>query len=344
MSDALSADRPRITTMPWGETMEELAAAARAADDAGVTGLWTAELHRSATIPAAVLAQSSTTATIGTGIAWAFCRSPMMTALTAMDLDELSGGRFVLGLGTGVRRLVEDWHGQPFDHPVERLAQTVEVIRAVVAGATDGAPIEAGGDLAFIRMRGWERPFPVARPRIPIYLAAVGPRMCQLAGRTADGWLGHELGSPRYLRDVILPELETGLDAAGRSRADIDVVASACCVIHPDGRAARRRAAGLVAFYASVKTYADFFAFHGFAPQAAAVRDAFRDGDIEAMRDAVSDEMVDVLTLAGTADEVEVKLGAYAGLADAIKLSPPTHHVDPQVTREAQSAIIDHIS
>src|SRR5690606_24122371 len=114
MSEASTASRPRITTMPWGETMAELGAAARAADDAGATGLWTAELHRTATIPAAVLAQSSRNAMVGTGIAWAFCRSPMMTALTAMDLDELSGGRFVLGLGSGVRRLIEDWHGQPF--------------------------------------------------------------------------------------------------------------------------------------------------------------------------------------------------------------------------------------
>lgn len=330
--------------MPWGETMDELAAAARAADEAGVTGLWTAELHRTATIPAAVLAQASHSATIGTGIAWAFCRSPMMTALTALDLDELSGGRFVLGLGSGVRRLIEDWHDQPFDHPVERLEQTIEVIRAVVAGAPDGRPIQAGGELAAIRMRGWERPFPVARRQIPIYLAAVGPRMCELAGRVGDGWLGHELGSPRYLREVILPQIETGLRAAGRRRADIDIVASACCVIHPDGREARRRAAGLVAFYASVKTYADFFDFHGFAAEAAAVRAAFADGDVEAMRDAVPDEMVDVLTLAGTADEVEAKLADYAGLADAMKLSPPTHHVEAEVTRLAQAAIIDHIS
>lgn len=344
MPDSRAPDRPRITTMPWGETMAELADAARAADDAGVTGLWTAELHRTATVPAAVLAQSSTTATVGTGIAWAFCRSPMMTALTALDLDELSGGRFVLGLGSGVRRLVEDWHGMPFDRPVQRLAQTVDVIRAVVAGAEDGVPIQAGGDLAAIRLRGWERPFPTARRRIPIYLAAVGPKMCQLAGRTADGWLGHELGSPRYLREVILPEIDAGLRAAGRDRRDIDVVASACCVIHPDGREARRRAAGLVAFYASVKTYADFFDFHGFGAEAAAVRAAFREGDVHAMRDAVPDEMVAALTLAGTAEEVQAGLAAYAGLADAIKLSPPTHHVEPTVTREAQTGIIDHIS
>jgi probable F420-dependent oxidoreductase len=268
----------------------------------------------------------------------------MITALTAMDLDELSDGRFVLGLGSGVRRLVEDWHGQPFDRPVERLDQTVAAVRAIVAGAAAGAPIEAGGDLASTLIRGWQRPFPVRRPRIPIYLAAVGPRMCELAGRTADGWLGHELGSPRYLRDVILPQIDAGLRAAGRARTDIDLVASACCVVHPDGREARRRAAGLVAFYASVKTYADFFDFHGFAIEAAAVRAAFRDGDVAAMRDAVTDEMVAALTIAGTPEEVEAGLDAYAGLADALKLSPPTHHVDPEVTREAQSAIIDHLA
>ena len=339
-----TAPRPRVTMMPWGETLDELGQAARAADDAGVAALWTAELHRTATIPAAVLAQHSTNAMIGTGIAWAFCRSPMMTALTALDLDELSGGRFVLGLGSGVRRLVESWHGLPFDQPVTRLRQTVDAIRAVVAGAADGRTFEGGGELASTSVRGWERPFPVMRGQIPIYLAAVGPKMCQLAGQTADGWLGHELGSPRYLRDRILPHIEEGLRAAGRTRTDIDLVPSACCVIHPDGREARRRAAGLVGFYASVKTYDDFFAFHGFAAEAAAVRSAFAAGDVAAMTAAVTEEMVDALTLAGTADEVQRKLDGYAGLVDGIKLSAPTHNVDPEVTRAAQHAIITHLA
>lgn len=335
---------PRVTMMPWGETLEELGEAARAADDAGVAALWTAELHRTATVPAAVLAQHTSRAVVGTGIAWAFSRSPMMTALTALDLDELSGGRFALGLGSGVRRLVEDWHGLPFDQPVARLEQTVEAIRAVVAGAAAGTAFEGGGELASTRVRGWERPFPVVRDRIPIYLAAVGPRMCELAGRTADGWLGHELGSPRYLRERILPHIEQGLRDAGRDRADIDLVPSACCVIHPDGREARRRAAGLVGFYASVKTYDDFFAFHGFAREAEAVRQAFAAGDVPAMTAAVTEEMVDALTLAGTAEEVRRKLDGYAGLVDGIKLSAPTHNVDPEVTREAQQGIIAHLA
>lgn len=330
--------------MPWGETVAELADVARAADDAGIAGLWTAELHRTATIPAAVLATNSSRATIGTGIAWAFARSPMITALTALDLDELTGGRFVLGLGSGVRRLVESWHGLPFDRPVDRLAQTVHAIRSVIAGAAAGTAFEGGGELASTSVRGWERPFPVIRGRIPVYLAAVGPRMCRLAGEVADGWLGHELGSPRYLREVVLPQIAAGLRAAGRRREDIDLVPSACCVIHPDGREARRRAAGLVGFYASVKTYESFFEFHGFAAEAAAVRAAFAAGDVDAMTAAVSEEMVDALTLAGTPDEVEAKLAGYAGLADAIKLSPPTHNVAPAVTREAQSAIITHLA
>jgi probable F420-dependent oxidoreductase len=330
--------------MPWGETLAELAAAARAADDAGFDGLWASELYRTSTVTAASMAQVTRTATVGTGIAWAFTRSPLVLAMTALDIDELSGGRFVLGLGTGVRRLVEEWHGAAFSPPVDRLRQTVDAVRAVVAGATDGAPIDAGGSLRSVRLRGWQRTYGTARTAIPIYLAAVGPKMCALAGEVADGWLGHELGSARYLREVILPRLDDGLARGGRARADLDVVVSASCVIHPDAAEARRRAAGLVAFYATVKTYRDFFAFHGFADAAASIRSAFADDDVTAMIDAVPAEMVDTLTLAGTPDEVRARLDAYAGVADAVMLSPPTHHVPAEVTREAQQAILEHFA
>ncbi|MEE8601366.1 LLM class flavin-dependent oxidoreductase [Euzebya tangerina] len=336
-------DLPRTTLMPWGESMAELGQAARAADEAGVAGLWSAELQRSATITASVLAANSEHAVVGTGIAWAFCRTPMTTALEAMDLDEQSQGRFVLGLGSGVRRLVESWHGAEFDHPVERLEETVEVIRAVIAGAPDEEEIEAGGELVSTSIRGWDRGHTQPRRAIPVYLAAVGPKMCDLAGRVADGWLGHELGSPEYLDQVVLPRIREGLEASGRDRSDIDLVASGCCVIDEDGPAARRRAAGLVAFYATVKTYADFFAFHGFGDEAAAIREAFRSGDTAAMIAAVPDEMVAALTFAGTPDEVEEKRAAYAGLVDGLKLSPPTHLVCTEVTREAQASILDHL-
>jgi alkanesulfonate monooxygenase SsuD/methylene tetrahydromethanopterin reductase-like flavin-dependent oxidoreductase (luciferase family) len=182
------------------------------------------------------------------------------------------------------------------------------------------------------------------RERIPIYLAAVGDAMTRLTGEVGDGWLGHELGSPRYLGERILPNVAQGLDRGSRKRDDLDVVASACCVIDEDARQAKRWAAGLVAFYASVRTYQPFFAFHGFEAEAVSIQERFRAGDEHGMIDACPDAMVDALALAGTADDVRAKLREYEGIADAMKLSPPTHLVAPEVTRHAQKQILEHLA
>ncbi len=334
----------RLTYGPWGDTLQEMVAAARSAEDAGFERVWVPELHRSAFVPAAAIAQATSTVGVGTGIAWAFARSELVTALHALDLDDLSEGRFVLGLGTGVKRLIEDWHHATFGKPVTHIKETVALIRRIIATAHTGAPIEADGDWVTVNIRNYERPFQPRRTEIPIYLASVGPLMTRTAGEIGDGWLSHELGSPRYLSQEILPNLEEGLRRSGRPREAVDRIVSACCVPHADGVQAKRWAAGLVAFYASVRTYTDFFAFHGFESEARTIQDRFRAGDVSGMVDACSDEMVDTFTFAGTFDEVRAGLERYEGLADAIKLTPPTHFVDVEVTRLAQTNILELFS
>jgi probable F420-dependent oxidoreductase len=334
----------KLSYAPWGETMREVVDAAVAAESAGFSDLWISELHRSAFVPAAAIASATTTAGVGTAIALAFPRSPMITALNALDLDDLSGGRFTLGLGSGVRRLNEDWHNVPFGKAAPHLRETIAIIRRLVAEAHLGKPIEIDGEHERVRIRGYERPFPPVRERIPIYIAAVGDVMTRLAGEIGDGFLGHELGSPRYLSERLLPNISSGLERAGRDRTSCAVVTSACCVIDDDSRQAKRWAAGLVAFYATVRTYEPFFAFHGFEREASEIRERFRAGDEKAMIDATPDEMVDALALAGTPDEVRMRLAAYEGIADGVKLSPPTHLVPPEVTRACQAAIIEHLA
>jgi probable F420-dependent oxidoreductase len=336
----------RITYAPWGETLPELADAATRAEAAGAEVVWVPELHRSATLSAAVLAQATTTAQVGTAIALAFTRSPMVTALEALDLDELSDGRFILGLGTGVQRLNEDWHNAQWGKPVGHLRETVRNVRHFWETCTTGAPIDLDGEYEPMRIRGYERPFPVRRTDIPIYLAAMGPAMTRLAGRIADGWISHELCSPAYLVERILPEIDAGVAAVeGRSRTDIELVVSACCSVDPDPVAAKRRVAGLVGFYASVRTYADFFEFHGLGEQQQRVIDAFRSGrGADYLAESVSDEMVDALTLNGDPDKVAAQIARYDGTADTVKLSPPTHGIAAGDTRAAQDRIIELIA
>jgi probable F420-dependent oxidoreductase len=332
----------RLTYAPWGETLAEMVDAARAAEAAGAEVVWAPELHRSATVTAAALAAGTSTVGIGTAIALAFTRSPMVTALEAMDLDEMAQGRFTLGLGTGVQRLNEDWHNARWGKPVAHLRETVAIVREIVARCADGDPIVVEGEYEHARIKGYQRPYHRQRAAIPLYLAGMGPVMTAVAAEIGDGWISHELCSPAFVREQVLPSIATGLERAGKQRTDVDLVVSACCAVDTDGAAARRRAAGIVGFYASVRTYADFFAFHGFADDQVRVIDAFKSGEVTAQKlgDVVSDAMVDTLTIAGTPDNVAARLAAYDGVVDSVKLSPPTHGLDVEEIRASQTAVI----
>ena len=336
----------KITYQPWGETLAELADAGRRAEEAGAEVLWVSELHRSATISAAALAQETQNIKIGTSIALAFTRSPMITALEALDLDELSDGRFILGLGSGVQRLNELWHNVTFGKAVPHMRETVRNIRHFWESCESGEEIALEGDYQPMHIRGYERPFAVRRTDIPVYLAAMGPLMTRLAGTIGDGWISHELCSPSYLSQFTLPEIETGIAASpGKQRSDFDVVVSACCSVDEDPKEAHRRVAGLVGFYASVRTYADFFDFHGLAEEQQRVIEAFRAGQgADYLADSVSEDMVSALTMTGRRDEVAEKIVAYRGLADSVKLSPPTHGISGADTRVAQDQIIAMIA
>jgi probable F420-dependent oxidoreductase len=333
-----------ITYGPWGETLAELVDAARRAEAAGADVAWVPELHRSATVGAAAIAAGTSTIGVGTAIALAFTRSPLITALEALDIDEMSNGRFRLGIGAGVQRLNEDWHNARWGKPVAHVRETVGIIRKIIAESHLGERMTFEGEFERIDIRGFQRPFKPLRTEIPIYVAGMGPVMTKLAGEIGDGWISHELCSPKYLREMLLPWLDEGREKSGRARKDFDVVVSACCAIDEDPKKAKRWAAGLVGFYATVKTYADFFEYHGLLAEQDEVIAKFRSGiSSDQLGDVVPDGMVDKLTLAGTAEEVRDRIGEYQGIADTVKLTPPTHGLAPEITRQAQNQILDMI-
>ena len=331
----------RVSYAPWGESIQEQVDAARAAESGGFTDVWVSELHRSAPVPLAAIAGATTTVGVGTAIALGFVRSPMTTALEAMDLDEISGGRLILGLGSGVQRLNEGWHNARFGKPAGHLRETIGVIRRFIAASHLGETIQIDGEYEPMLLRGYERPFPPVRTSIPIYIAAVGEVMTRLAGEIAQGWIGHELGSPAYTAQKVVPNIEAGIARGGRARGDVSVVASGVCAVDNDPKQAKRWAAGLVSFYATVKTYNEFFDFHGFLPEAQRIQERFRAGDEQGMIDACPDEMVDALALAGTPDDVRARLAEYRDVVDGIKLSPPTHGIPADVTRHCQKQILE---
>jgi len=323
-----------------GEDPADLAEFARAAERAGIARLWAPELHRSSTVPLAVAAAATTEIGLGTGIALAFTRSPMVLALEALDLDELSGGRLTLGLGAGVRRLNMSWHAGPYDPPVARMREMVAAVRELVAALAEGRDARSPGTLYDVEVRGLRRPYAAGRAAIPVWLAAVLPAMTRLAGEVADGFLDHPVTSPAWLSERLVPAIRAGAERAGREPPEV-AGALICAASDDDPEGARRAAACTVGFYATVRTYEDLFAEHGFAARLPGIRRAFAAGEPDRLADAVGPDMTDAFAAAGTPGAVRARAEAYEGIADRLWATPPHHLQPPAAAARWQAGILE---
>jgi probable F420-dependent oxidoreductase len=321
-----------------GGDLRRLSGLARQVEEAGFESAWCAETARSAFVQAAVACAATSRITVGTAVALAFPRSPTITAMAARDLAELSEGRFILGLGTQVKRVNEQRFGIPFEHPAPKLAEAVAVIREVL-GAFEGRPIDHRGRFYSVTMP----PFPGAGPApgpVPVFIAAVNPLMAETAGRCADGVLGHPMTSPAYIREVLRPAVERGTVAAGRSLDDVNVTTAVILQMDRDRQVARREAALQVGFYATTRTYRPVLALHGFAELLEPLRRAFVRGDLAALSD-IALPMVDSLAIAGTPDECRDRLSQFEGLVDRVILGGAWVGPSEERLEENHRAIIE---
>jgi probable F420-dependent oxidoreductase len=301
--------------------LDRLGAVARRCEDAGFDDLWVPETARSAYVQAAVALAATTRVRVGTSIALAFPRSPVITAMEARDLAELSGGRFVLGLGTQVKRVNELRFATPFEHPAPKMSELVDVLRATWR-AFGGAPIDHRGRFYTVTMP----PMPdasAAPAEIPVMLAAVNEGMVRLCGEKADGFLGHPFSTPDYLTKVALPALQGAIDEAGRARTDVEVVQSVIVRASNDEAEALRSAKSQIAFYATTRTYKPVLDLHGFGDVQQPLRDAHSRGDLDAMIDLVSDDMAHTYAVFGAPDRCVRELERWRGLADSLVLNIP---------------------
>jgi probable F420-dependent oxidoreductase len=312
------------------------------AEAAGFEGVWTSEMFHDPFLPLASAAPTTSTIELGTSIALAFVRSPWVTALAALDLDAASGGRFTLGLGTGLKRFNERWHGVAYGKPTPHIREVVQIIRQIAENAHRGEPIRFRGQYYDLDIQGWQRPAHPVRERFPIYLAGVREGMIRTAAGVADGLLGHPIYPLRWIRDVVVPSLARGLHDAGRDRSAFRLCLGVCCAIHSDVTAARRAAAATIAFYATVNTYEPLFA--AFPAEVQAIQAAAVRNDTAAMVNAVSDAMVDTFAVAGNADSVRQKLAPYADLADCVIVSPPDQLIDPAEAERYRLAVLQTLS
>ena len=208
------------------DALQEVPEVARAAEETGFAGMWANDTKHNPFVTLALAAPSTSRLELGTGVAVAFARSPMVTAQTAWDLARLSGGRFLLGLGTQVKAHIERRFGFAWDPPVPKLREYVQVLRAVWRSWQEGMPLRVEGEYYRISlMAPFFDPGPNLRPRIPIFIAGVGRLLCQLAGEVGDGFVVHPLHSVPYIREVVLPNIAAGLAKSGRARGDVQLYA-----------------------------------------------------------------------------------------------------------------------
>ena len=322
-----------------GTSVRAMGALAAEAEAAGLDAAWAPELYnRSATISVAEMANRTERCTVGTAIAYGVGRSPLTLAAEARDLDEISDGRFVLGLGNGTRRMISDWHGADPEAPAKRVEELVPLLRDL--WRLHERPVDHEGRFYRLRIAPTGDVAPPLRERIPIYTAGVNPRMIESAGRVADGLLGHTLFTAEHIESVVLPAVAKGAAHTGRSADEVAIASLVIAVADEDADRARREAAAQIAFYASAKTYGGLLESCGFGAEGEAIRTAFAAGDWEAMVAAVSEPMVDAIALAGTAAEVRDSARRYEGLLDHLILYVPSYGISPERAVENASNLV----
>jgi F420-dependent oxidoreductase-like protein len=288
------------------------------ADRLGFHSVWSAEAYGSdAVTPLAFIAARTERLRLATGIMQMPARTPAMTAMTAMTLDQLSGGRFLLGLGVSGPQVVEGWHGVPYGKPLVRTREYVEIVRAIWARER---PLEHRGVHYRIPYDG-PGATGLGKPlrsilhgrQLPIYLAAVGPKSVAQAAEIADGWLPI-FYSPERAPQVYREALETGLRKAGKSAADFDIAVSVTVILGDDVKACLELVKPMLALYiggmgAREKNfYNDLACRYGFAAEARRIQDLYLAGKKAEATALVPDALADEVSLVGPKERIRDRL------------------------------------
>jgi probable F420-dependent oxidoreductase len=292
-------------------------AAATGIEAAGYDGIFSFEGQHDPFFPLLLAAEHTERVQLTTAVAIAFARNPMTLAQTAYDLQLASHGRFRLGLGTQIKPHIEKRFSMPWSQPVERMRELVLAIRAIWDRWHTGAPLEFRGDFyrhTLMTPFFDPGPNPYGLPRI--FLAGVGPRMTEMAGEVADGFIVHPFGTERSLRELTIPAVERGAARGGRSLADVEVAFPLMAVVADSeeqlvrGRDAIRPR---LAFYGSTPAYKVILDVHGWGDLQPELNRLSKTGDWATMSSLITDEMVDAFSVQGTPDEIGPEVRARYG-------------------------------
>lgn len=309
----------------------EIVALAKQTEELGYAALLAAETGHDPFMPLALAAEHTRRLHLGTGIAVALSRSPAHLAHAAHDLQRYSKGRFILGVGSQVRGHIEKRFSATWSEPTERMRDCIGAIRAIWRSWDSGEPLHYEG--RFYRhtlMTPFFSPPPNPYGPPPIYLAASGPEMTAVGGEVADGLMLHALTSTATMAEITLPALQRGLEAAGRSRRDVELYAPIFVITGDSDEelATAERAVRLqIAFYASTPAYRQVLAFHGRPGLPGELNALSKQGRWKEMGGLIDDEILDQFSVTGKPEEIgPAILDRFGGDLDRVALYAPYRH------------------
>ena len=290
---------------------------AQLAESRGTHGIFAPQVYGPPFVTLAAIAAVTERVQLASGIAIAPVRSPFETAMAAIDLDRISNGRFILGLGTSVHAWTKGVFGTPKYKPVSHLRETVAAVRHIIKGAHTGlAPFE--GEYYQADFRELQPSQPPVREAIPIWIAALRAALVRLAAEVADGLIGHPMWSVEWSLDTMRPEFESALATAGRRREQVEVNLWPWVAPNDDEAAAIEDARPTMAFYGGVKQYEPFFEAHGFGAVARQLQAGVQRGDYLSVAHLVPDEMVRTFVAVGKPEKVRERVERLWAFADSL--------------------------
>jgi probable F420-dependent oxidoreductase len=315
----------KIDAVTLGSPLTRVAAEVARAEGEGYDAWLTGETAHDPLLTCTLAAEHSRRVQVGTAIAVAFPRSPMHVAYAGHDLQALSEGRFVLGLGSQVKAHVEKRFSSTWSRPAARMREFVLALRTIWDAWERGERLRYEGEIyRHTLMTPFFAPAPHGLGPPPVWLAAVGPRMTEVAGEVADGLLCHGFTTDRYLTEVTLPTLEQGARHAGKRRGDLEVSLPVFVVTGDDEQEWAEVEAGVraqIAFYGSTPAYRSVLDLHGWGRLHERLHELSRAGDWDAMTAAVDDEVLHTFAVVAEPHEVGAAIvDRYAGLIDRLSL------------------------
>ena len=320
-----------------GTDLHKVAQSAQEVEAAGYTGAWTAETSHDPFFPLLLAAEHTTTLELGTSIAVAFARNPMILANIGWDLQAYSGGRFILGLGSQIKPHITKRFSMEWSHPAPRMREMILAIRAIWDTWENGTPLSFKGDFYTHTLMtpffAPERAELAGHGTPKIFLAGVGELMTEVAGEVCDGFICHGFTTERYLREVTIPALERGRARAGKTMEGFEVMGPSFVVSGNSEAELEAASAGTrqqIAFYGSTPAYRGVLELHGWGEMQDELNGLSKQGKWVEMGNCITDEILNTFAVVGEPEHIAPELHRrYGDVIQRISFYAP-YKTDPE--------------